>query len=248
MRTYKIIIAYDGSRYQGWQRQVLTDRTIEQVLEESAERLLGYPVELDGSGRTDSGVHARGQVASMQVAGLLKESFPEEWNRILPEDIRVRELVLMPGGFHARYSAMGKRYRYLVDTRAVPSVFHRRYACHYPKVLDVKAMRAASGYLVGTHDFSAFTDDGSGKSKVRTIYDIGITVEGSMMELSFCGTGFLYHMVRILAGTLLQVGAGELAASDVLEMLEKKERNLAGFLAPAKGLCLEEVYYEEKKR
>ena len=109
-------------------------------------------------------------------------------------------------------------------------------------------MRAASGYLVGTHDFSAFTDDGSGKSKVRTIYDIGITVEGSMMELSFCGTGFLYHMVRILAGTLLQVGAGELAASDVLEMLEKKERNLAGFLAPAKGLCLEEVYYEEKKR
>ena len=102
MRTYKIIIAYDGSRYQGWQRQVLTDRTIEQVLEESAERLLGYPVELDGSGRTDSGVHARGQVASMQVAGLLKESFPEEWNRILPEDIRVRELVLMPGGFHAQ--------------------------------------------------------------------------------------------------------------------------------------------------
>lgn len=248
MRTYKIIIAYDGSRYQGWQRQALTDRTIQQVLEESAGELLGYPVELSGSGRTDGGVHARGQVASMKVAGLLEGSFMEEWNHILPEDIRVLDLILMPGSFHARYSAVGKRYCYLVDTREVPSVFHRRYACHYPKTLNVNAMRAASGLLVGTHDFTAFTDDKSEKSKVRTIYGIEIAVAGPLVELSFCGTGFLYHMVRILTGTLLQIGIGEKSVDDIPKMLEQKERSLSGFLAPAKGLCLEEVYYEEKKR
>ncbi len=246
MRTYKLTIAYDGSRYKGWQRQGLTDCTIQQILEDTVAGLLGYPVELDGSGRTDAGVHARGQVASMQVAGILRDSFLNEWNTLLPEDVKVLSLELLPGGFHGRYSATAKRYSYLVDTREVPSVFHRKYACHYPVKLDLAAMEKAAESLKGTHDFSAFTDDKTEKSKIRTVYDIDIRKAGSMVELSFYGNGFLYHMVRILAGTLLQIGAGEKRAEDIQKMFNEKERSLSGFLAPAKGLCLEEVYYGGK--
>lgn len=246
MRTYKLTIAYDGTRYKGWQRQGLTDYTIQQILEEGISKVLGYDIEIDGSGRTDAGVHARGQVISLQVAGKLPESFLEDINVILPEDIRVCALELVPNGFHGRYSATAKRYSYLVDRREVPSVFCRKYACHYPFELDVNAMKEAAKRMIGTHDFSAFTDDKTEKSKKRTIYDITIEEDGFMLRFSFYGNGFLYHMVRILAGTLLQIGAGEKCALDVKEMLDKKDRSLAGFLAPAKGLCLEEVYYGGK--
>ena len=246
MRTYKLTVTYDGTRYKGWQRQGLTDNTIQQILEEGISKVLGYDIEIDGSGRTDAGVHARGQVISLQVAGTLPESFLEDINMTLPEDIKVCALELVPNGFHGRYSATAKRYSYLVDTREVPSVFLRKYACHYPFKLDVDSMKEAAKRMMGTHDFSAFTDDKTEKSKKRTIYDITMEEDGFMLRFSFYGNGFLYHMVRILTGTLLQIGAGEKCALDVKEMLDKKDRSLAGFLAPAKGLCLEEVYYGGK--
>lgn len=247
MRTYKIIVAYDGTNYRGWQKQNLTDHTVQQVMENTVASLLGYSVRLNGSGRTDAGVHARGQCVSMEVAGKLSKDFMVRWNALLPEDIKVQSMELVPSGFHARYKATGKCYSYQVDIGEKSHVFTRRYACHYPKKLDVEAMRKAAEHLVGTHDFTAFTDDKTERSKVRTIHQIAIKEEGSMLALSFYGTGFLYHMVRILTGTLLCVGDGRLGVQDVEEALRYRDRNRVGFVAPAIGLCLEEVYYKEKK-
>lgn len=241
-----MIVAYDGTRYHGWQRQKLTDCTIQQILEDTLERLVGYHADIQGSGRTDAGVHAKGQCASMQLAGKVADDFVHRWNELLPEDIRIMAMTLVRAGFHARYRAVGKRYLYRVDTRDIASVFMRRYACHYAKQLDIDAMKKAAEYLTGTHDFTAFTDDKTDKSKVRTIYAIDIRTEGSMIDLSFYGTGFLYHMVRILTGTLLCVGEGRMRSYDVKKALEQRDRSLAGFVAPASGLCLEKVYYEEK--
>lgn len=244
MRNYKITISYDGTAYKGWQRQGLTRQTIQEILEQSAEKLLGYPIELHGSGRTDAGVHAVGQVASMKTAGILPEDFCEKWNRILPDDIRIRSAVLVKSSFHGRYSAVKKHYRYVVDMRDKPDVFQRKYACHYPHKLDVEAMGQAISYLIGSHDFTAFTDDKSEKSKKRTIYKIDICKEGHLLYLDYYGDGFLYHMVRILSGTLLQIGAGEKQAEGVPEILRSRDRQMSGFLAPAKGLFLIEVEYE----
>lgn len=243
MRNYKLTISYDGTNYKGWQRQGLTSQTIQEILEKSAEKLLGYPVELYGSGRTDAGVHAIGQVASMKVPGLLPDDFCEKWNCILPDDIQIRSAVLVKSGFHGRYSAVGKHYRYVVDMREKPDVFLRKYACHYPRKLDVEAMGQAIRHLVGYHDFTAFTDDKSEKSKRRTIHKIDIQRENHLLYLDFYGDGFLYHMVRILSGTLLQIGAGDKWSEDVPEMLRSKNRQDSGFLAPAKGLVLVEVEY-----
>lgn len=246
MRNYKMVIAYDGARYKGWQRQNLTNLTIQTILEQTIEQITGYPVEIDGSGRTDAGVHARGQVANMKVSGLLKDSFLEDLNYLLPEDIRLMKIELVPNGFHSRYDAKAKKYKYYVDTRKKPCVFTRRFYHHYPKELDIAKMKQAAGYLIGTHDFSAFTDDKEEeKSKERTIYEIKIQQKDTKLEMEFYGNGFMYHMVRILSGTLLEVGSGEKSPEEILIMLDKKDRALAGFLAPARGLFLEKVYYSE---
>lgn len=246
MRNYKMVIAYDGSRYKGWQRQNLTNLTIQSIMEQTIEQIVGYPVEIDGSGRTDAGVHAHGQVASMKVSGLLGETFLEDLNCLLPEDISLMKLELVKGSFHARYSAQAKKYKYCIDTRKKPSVFTRRYTYHFPKELDIKKMERAAGYLIGTHDFSAFTDNKEEeKSKVRTIYEIKIKQEGTNIELEFYGNGFMYHMVRILTGTLLEVGCGEKDPDEIPKILERKEREAAGFVVPARGLFLERVYYDE---
>ena len=226
MRNYKMIIAYDGSRYKGWQRQNLTNLTIQTILERA-------------------GVHANGQVANMKVSGLLDESFVGELNCLLPEDICVKEMELVPGSFHSRYSAKAKKYKYCIDTRKKPCVFTRRYAYHFTKELHLDDMKKAAEYLKGTHDFSAFTDNKDEKSKVRTIYEIKIVKKGTRLEFEFYGTGFLYHMVRILTGTLLEVGCAEKSIEDIKMALEQKERELTGFLAPARGLFLEKVYYQE---
>lgn len=245
MRNYKMTIAYDGSRYKGWQRQNLTNLTIQTILERTVEQVVGYPVEIDGSGRTDAGVHANGQVANLKVSGLLDEEFVRELNDLLPEDIRVRKMELVPGSFHSRYSAKAKKYKYCIDTREKPSVFTRRYMYHFTKPLNFDAMEEAAKCLTGTHDFTAFTDNKEEKSKVRTIYGIKIQKHQNGLELEFYGTGFLYHMVRILTGTLLEVGCGEKSPEEVKIALEEKNRESAGFLAPARGLFLEKVYYQE---
>ena len=235
-------ISYDGSRYQGWQRQATTDNTIQFVLEYSIGKLVGYRVQVDGSGRTDAGVHARGQVASVKLSKLYDvQELREALNRYLPEDIRIIEVELVRNGFHARKSAKGKKYEYYC--REKPDVFSRRYCYHYPERLDINAMRDAVQYLVGVKNFISFTDDKDCQDPVRKIMNIRIISNGEKVRITYYGTGFLYHMVRILTGTLLEVGTGKREASKLPVVIAAEDRSLAGFLAPARGLFLRKVYY-----
>ena len=244
MKNYKLTCAYDGSRYKGWQRLWNDERTIQGTLETAIEEVLGCSVEIHGSGRTDAGVHARGQVANMRVPFLLQSDFMGKLNQILPEDIRVSKVERVPGEFHARFSAETKTYRYFVDTREKPDVFKRKYEYHFPYQLDITAMKTAAIYLTGKHDFSSFTDDKTeGKDKRRAVYDIQITEQEGRISFLYQGNGFLQHMVRIMTGTLLEVGRGDRNPEEVLAILRAKDRANAGFLVPAKGLFLENVKY-----
>ena len=244
MRTYKLTIAYDGTRYQGWQRQPDTDLTIQGILERTVCALKGYPVEVNGSGRTDGGVHAEAQTASIRLSGKVdEEAFCRELNEKLPEDIRVMRAELVKNGFHARYSASGKLYVFTVDTREKADVFTRKYCFHFPEQPDVEAMRAAAESLIGKHDFAAFTDRNEDQSSIRTIYNIQIEEDGSKIKFLYEGNGFMYHMVRILTGTLLEVGIGKRTLEETAALLDGGKRWQAGFLAPACGLKLKEVYY-----
>lgn len=244
MRTYKLIISYDGTAYQGWQRQANTENTLQGILEHTISEEAGYAVEIDGSGRTDAGVHANGQTASVILSGQVEEDFfTGRVNDRLPEDIRIRSAELVKNGFHARKSAVGKRYIYQLDLAEKPDVFTRRYTYHFPQKLDLEAMRKVAQLLVGTYEFAGYTDKKDEKSTKRTIYAIMIGGQGSKVSIQYEGTGFLYHMVRILTGTLLEVGTGARSIESVKEPLETKDRKQAGFLAPARGLFLDEVYY-----
>ena len=243
MNNYKIVLAYDGSRYLGWQRLGKGELTIQSVLEQSLQELLDRKIEIHGSGRTDAGVHARGQVAHFKTVQLIGADFRELLNETLPEDIRVLALEKVPETFHSRYSAKAKRYKYYVDTNEKANVFQRKYTCQYPKKLDLEKMRQAAICLSGAHDFSSFTDDKSEKDKVRTVFQIEITEEKGILCFSYHGDGFLQHMVRILTGTLLEVGIGVKSPEDMVEILEQKERAKAGFMVPAKGLFLDKVEY-----
>ena len=179
MRTYKLTISYDGSRYQGWQRQATTDNTIQYILEWSIGKLVGYRVHIDGSGRTDAGVHARGQVASVKLSKLYDtKELKDSLNRYLPEDIRIVKVELAKNGFHARKSAKGKKYEYYIDCREKPDVFSRRYCYHYPEKLDIEAMRDATKYLIGPKNFTSFTDDKECKDPIRKITNIKIVSSG----------------------------------------------------------------------
>ena len=244
MRTYKLTISYDGTRYQGWQRQATTDNTIQFAIEYSIGKLVGYRVRGDGSGRTDSGVHAREQVASVKLSKLYDvQELKESLNRYLPEDIRIMKVELVKNGFHARKSAKGKKYEYYIDCREKPDVFSRKYCYHYPEQLDIEAMRQAAGLLIGERNFISFTDDKECRDPVRRITNIKIVSSGKKVRITYYGTGFLYHMVRILTGTLLEVGTGKRSPSMIPVIIAAEDRSLAGFLAPARGLFLRKVYY-----
>lgn len=245
MRTYKLTIAYDGTRYQGWQRQANTDRTLQGVLERTISARTGFAVEVNGSGRTDAGVHATGQTASVVLPGQAEDNFfTEKINDALPADIRIVDASFVKNGFHARRSAVAKRYEYYIDTGDKPNVFTRKYTYHFPRELDLGKMRKAAGYLTGTHEFAGYTDKKDETSTKRTIYDIMVSGQDGRVVLAFDGTGFLYHMVRILTGTLLEVGTYQRAPESVRDALDTKDRSRAGFLAPARGLFLREVRYE----
>ena len=181
----------------------------------------------------------------MVLHGLTEEIFfTEEINRMLPGDIRILNSELVKNGFHARKSAIGKLYEYRIDTGKKPDVFQRRYCYHFPHALDLEAMQKAAGYLMGTHEYAAYTDKKDEKSTKRTIYDIMVSGQGSRVILTFDGTGFLYHMVRILTGTLLEAGTYQRTPESVRDALDTKDRSRAGFLAPARGLFLREVRYD----
>lgn len=249
MRTYKLTISYDGTRYQGWQRQQNTALTIQGILEDVISAGAGHPVEVNGSGRTDAGVHALGQTASVIMPGAVPDGFfTKDINGMLPPDIRIRGAELVRNGFHARKSAVGKVYEYRIDTGQKPDVFRRRYCYHFPQEPDPDRMARAAEYLKGTHDFAGYTDKKDEKSTTRTIYDIMVSGRDGSVTIRYEGTGFLYHMVRILTGTLLEAGTGKRAPESVRDVLQTKDRRQAGFLAPARGLFLKEVHYDQTGR
>ena len=249
--NYKMILQYDGTRYDGWQRQGNTDRTIQGKLEAVLGRLAEETVEVHGSGRTDGGVHARGQVANFH---LKQAREPEEirayLNRYLPEDICVLELTAAPERFHSRLNACRKTYRYQIWMDGKTDVFQRDYFYGLGRQLDIGQMERAAGRLLGTHDFKSFCGNKKmKKSTVRTITAIRFIrmCDGKALAVDFTGNGFLQQMVRILAGTLIEVGLGKREADSLEAVLELKERSAAGFTAPPEGLCLMNVQYEEEK-
>lgn len=244
MKNYKMTLMYDGTRYYGWEHQPGRD-TIQGKLEAVLERMCGAAVEVIGAGRTDAGVHAKGMVASFQAE---TERAPEEirdyLNRYLPDDIAVKEVREAAPRFHARYKAVGKTYCYTCFDGPVKPVFNRRYVTRLDAAPDLEAMRRAAAVLQGEHDFRSFCGNPKmKKSTVRTVDTIEIVRKGGYLYFNVHGTGFLQNMVRILVGTLLEVGYGRMKPEQMEDILEARDRRLAGPTAPPEGLCLMKVDY-----
>lgn len=245
MKNYKILIQYDGTRYKGWQSQKSTDATIQGKIEAVLSKFAGTEVEIIGSGRTDAGVHAREQVANFHMEEKWeKEEIFSYLNHYLPEDIAVLRIEEVDERFHSRYHAVEKTYVYRIHNSEIPNVFERKYVYQYPEKLNMARMQKAAMYLTGTHDFTSFCGNKKmKKSAVRTIYDIRMEQIGEEIRISYCGNGFLQNMVRILTGTLIEVGSYRLEPEDVKKILEAKDREQAGYTAPASGLILWKVQY-----
>ena len=244
MRNLRLDICYDGTRYRGWQRLAGRDDTIQGKLETALSRILDEPIEISGSGRTDAGVHAAGQVANFHCQSDMPcDKILSDLRRYLPEDIGIYSCKDASPRFHARLNAKEKTYRYRIWNSEMPCVFQRRFVSVMPEKLDIAAMEAAAQQLLGEHDFAAFCGNAKmKKSTVRYIRSITITRQGEELWLEFTGNGFLHNMVRILVGTLVEVGRGERKAESISALFSGKRAD-AGFLAPAQGLCLMEVFY-----
>lgn len=246
MRNIKAILEYDGTNYKGFQvqRQVLT---VQMVLEQALEKLTREKIKIIGAGRTDAGVHALGQTINFITDSTIPtERFALALNSCLPRDIRVLTAVQVPHSFHARYSAVWKRYRYLIRCGTSGGVFWRNYALILSDPVDVALMQEAAAYLVGTHDFRCFcAGGGEAKTTVRTITQCSLEKTGSGIILEVVADGFLYHMVRNIVGTLLQAGRGQRQPSEMLQILASKDRKQAGPTAPPQGLYLVEVGYPD---
>lgn len=244
MRNLRLDICYDGTRYRGWQRLPGREDTIQGKLEAALSRILGEPIEISGSGRTDAGVHAKGQVASFHCESPMPPAeILANLRRYLPEDIGIYSCREVSARFHARLNAREKTYVYRIWNSEAPCVFERRFVTVMPEPLDVEAMNRAGALLVGRHDFSAFCGNPKmKKSTVRELTALTVTRQGEEIVLRFTGNGFLYNMVRILTGTLVEVGRQQRSPESVTELFGAK-RAQAGFLAQAQGLCLEEVVY-----
>lgn len=248
-----VTLQYDGSRYDGWQKQGNTDNTIQGKLEAMLSKLFEQEIEVHGSGRTDAGVHAVGQTASFAVNTVLGPAkIAEQMNSYLPKDINVVDCKIMDARFHARLNAKRKTYKYRLCTGNVRPVFGRQYVLWHPQELDLAAMKKAAAYLVGEHDFRSFCGNRHmKKSTVREVYEISfeetVRKEGDAeypeLVISFTGEGFLQNMVRIMVGTLLEVGTGARKPEDMKQILDGKNRELAGAMAPAHGLTLWKVEY-----
>ena len=245
MRNFMLCLCYDGSRYRGWQKQGNTGGTIQEKMEALLSRLLAQPVEVAASGRTDAGVHARRQTCSFRAdTGLSCRELLELIRQHLPEDIGALSLSEAEPRFHARLSCREKSYVYFIWNSPAPNVFTRKYSYAWPEALDTAAMKEAAALLLGRHDFRSFCSvTKTKKSTVRELRDISITRQGPMLRIRFTGNGFLYNMVRILVGTLLEVGSGQRSAGDMPRVLEVRDRQAAGFTAPAQGLFLWEQKY-----
>lgn len=244
MRNLKIIVSYDGTRYGGWQRQI-NATTVQEMLEKALKALTGEDITLHGSGRTDSGVHALGQVLNFKTeSSIPTERFALALNSKLPEDIRALQAEEMPVDFHSRFSAKSKAYLYQIDRGVIASPFYRRYAWHVSKPLNVEAMNRAKGAFLGEHDFAAFMATGSCVHQTsRKIHRFELSEHHQILKIEVEGNGFLYNMVRIMVGTLVEIGHEKIGAEDLPMIIDSKNRKLAGMTAPAKGLFLKEVHY-----
>ena len=244
MQNYKLTLCYDGTRYKGWQRQGNTDNTIQAKMENLLSRLLEQPVEIAASGRTDAGVHAKAQVCSFQAeTDMPVRIMLTKLREFCPEDIGVISLETAAPRFHARLNCVRKTYVYQIWNSAEPNVFERRYMYAYPEALDIDKMRLAAQQLIGEHDFSAFCTKRTKKSAVRRLESISIEKEGDIIKIMLTGNGFLYNMVRIITGTLLEVGTGQRPVDSVGKALRSEDRQQAGFTAPPHGLFLWNVEY-----
>ena len=244
-RNFRLTLCYDGTRYRGWQRQGNTENTVQSKMEAILSRMLSQEIELAASGRTDAGVHARRQVCSFRAdADHDNKIMLTELRKHLPEDIGAISLEEAGPRFHARLNCREKSYVYRVWNSEEPNVFERRYMYTDPVPLELDAMRKAAQSLLGEHDFSAFcSSKHMKKSAVRTLSEIQIERRGGEVRLTYTGSGFLYNMVRILTGTLLEVGHGQRSADSVKATLLSLDREQAGFTAPAQGLILWDVRY-----
>ena len=244
MRNIRLDICYEGTRYRGWQRLSTTDNTLQAKLEQALSRILNEPVEVSASGRTDAGVHAKGQVVSFHCGSAMPcEEILMQLRRYLPEDIGIYSCKNVSPRFHARLNAKTKTYAYRVWNSEKPCVFQRKFVYIDPREVDLGAMQQCAEYFLGEHNFAAFcANSRTKKSTIRYIHSFDVVRNGDELVFTVTGNGFLHHMVRIMVGTLLEVGRGERAPESILNLFDGKRAD-AGELAPASGLCLMEVTY-----
>jgi pseudouridylate synthase I len=245
MRKIKLTIEYDGTNYHGWQIQK-NAKTVQELLQKATSELLGEKVDVTGCSRTDVGVHAYGQVAHFLTdSGIPGEKFSYAINNLLSDDIVVKHSEEVPEEFHARYSAKGKKYRYLIYNAPHASAIMRNRSCHVRPELNISDMQKAADYFIGEHDFAAFqATGGQVRSTVREIYSMNVSKkEDNLICVEVSGSGFLYNMVRIIAGTLIYAGMGKVQEAEIPGIIAGLDRTKAGKTAPAQGLYLMEIYY-----
>lgn len=244
MRNIKLIIEYDGTNYGGWQKQK-NNKTVQETIEKAIKNVTHEEVELTGSSRTDAGVHAKGMVANFYTnSSVPSDKFREAINTKLPDDIGIVLSEEVEKGFHARYNSKGKTYRYSIVNRYEKVCIGRQTSYQVKDKLNLELMREACKYFIGKHDFKAFRTEGSSvKTTIRTISQLEIISRDNNLDIIITADGFLYNMVRIIVGTLIEVGKGKIEPKAIENIIKSKDRTKAGACAPAKGLCLEKVYY-----
>ena len=244
MRNIKLTIEYDGKKFGGWQKQP-NKLNIQGEIEKAIEEITGEKIDLNASGRTDAGVHSLGQTANFKTNSKIEiEKIPIAINSKLKQSIRIIKAEEVEENFHSRYSCKGKKYRYIINNSKYGSAIYRDLEYHMPIKLNVEAMQKGIKYFEGEHDFKGFKASGtSSKSSVRTIYNAKVIQEGERIIIELEGNGFLYNMVRIISGTMVDVGLGKIKPEEIPEIIESKERSRAGKTLPPQGLYLVEVYY-----
>lgn len=244
MRNIKLTIEYDGKKFGGWQKQP-NELNIQGEIEQAIKQITGEDVELNASGRTDSGVHALGQVANFKTnSNLDLEKFAVAINSKLKKSIVIKKAEEVPENFHARYNCKGKKYRYIINNSYQGTAIYRDLECHIPQKLDIEKMQEGIKFFEGKHDFKGFKASGtSGKSTVREIYKAEVKQDGERIIIELTGNGFMYNMVRIISGTIVDVGLGKITPNQIPDIINAKDRTKAGKTLPASGLYLVEVYY-----